>query len=239
MRRIRDRIFLATKTGDPTATEAYDSIRRSIERLQVTRVDLVQLHSVGAFDDLDRRTASGRALEGAIRAREEGLVAAIGITGHGRRRCIWRRCDDSLRHGPHPVQLPPHSLPGVPARFRGARRGGPRAGCRTHGDQGRRQEPVEGGRGSPVRHVVRAARWAVDDRCGDGVRPPSAGGDGRVHSGWRASRSDADRCGGTHRLHPDRRGRCHPRAGARPRTAVRAASRGGSCQGGSSRCWIA
>ena len=37
MPRIRDRIFLATKTGDPTATEAYDSIRRSIERLQVTR----------------------------------------------------------------------------------------------------------------------------------------------------------------------------------------------------------
>jgi aryl-alcohol dehydrogenase-like predicted oxidoreductase len=82
---IRDRIFLATKTGDPTATGAFDSIRRSIERLQVTRVDLVQLHSVGALDDLDRRTASGGALEGAIRAREEGLVAAIGITGHGMR----------------------------------------------------------------------------------------------------------------------------------------------------------
>jgi len=46
---IRDRIFLATKTGDPTATGAFDSIRRSIERLQVTRVDLVQLHSVGAL----------------------------------------------------------------------------------------------------------------------------------------------------------------------------------------------
>jgi aryl-alcohol dehydrogenase-like predicted oxidoreductase len=83
MPRIRDRIFLATKTGEPAATEAYDSIRRSLERLQVTRIDLVQLHSVGAFDDLDERTASGGALEGTIRAREEGLVGAIGITGHG------------------------------------------------------------------------------------------------------------------------------------------------------------
>jgi aryl-alcohol dehydrogenase-like predicted oxidoreductase len=83
MPRIRDRIFLATKTGDPTATEAYDSIRRSLERLKVARVDLIQLHSVGAFDELDRRTATGGALEGAIRAREEGLVAAIGVTGHG------------------------------------------------------------------------------------------------------------------------------------------------------------
>jgi aryl-alcohol dehydrogenase-like predicted oxidoreductase len=83
MPRIRERIFLATKTGDPTATAAYDSIRRSLERLQVERVDLIQLHSVGAFNDLDRRTASGGALEGAIRAREEGLAGAIGITGHG------------------------------------------------------------------------------------------------------------------------------------------------------------
>ena len=42
MPRIRDRIFLATKTGDPTAIEAYDSIRRSLERLRVARVDLIQ-----------------------------------------------------------------------------------------------------------------------------------------------------------------------------------------------------
>jgi aryl-alcohol dehydrogenase-like predicted oxidoreductase len=83
MPRIRDRIFLATKTGDQTAGTAYDSIRRSLERLGVERVDLIQLHSVGALDDLDRRTGSGGALEGAIRARDEGLVAAIGITGHG------------------------------------------------------------------------------------------------------------------------------------------------------------
>ncbi|MGH2540804.1 MAG: aldo/keto reductase, partial [Actinomycetota bacterium] len=39
MPRIRDRIFLASKTGDRTATGAYDSIRRSLERLQVERLD--------------------------------------------------------------------------------------------------------------------------------------------------------------------------------------------------------
>lgn len=83
MPRIRDRIFLATKTGDQTASAAYDSIRRSLDRLRVDRLDLIQLHSVGALDDLDRRTGSGGALEGAIRAKDEGLVAAIGITGHG------------------------------------------------------------------------------------------------------------------------------------------------------------
>jgi aryl-alcohol dehydrogenase-like predicted oxidoreductase len=83
MPRIRDRIFLATKTGDRTATGVYDSVRRSLELLQVEGVDLIQLHEVCELDTLDHVTGPGGALEGAIRAREEGLVGAIGVTGHG------------------------------------------------------------------------------------------------------------------------------------------------------------
>jgi aryl-alcohol dehydrogenase-like predicted oxidoreductase len=83
MPRIRHRIFLATKTGDRTASGAYDSVRRSLDRLRVDRVDLIQLHAVGDLDDLDRATGTGGALEGALRARDEGLAGAIGITGHG------------------------------------------------------------------------------------------------------------------------------------------------------------
>jgi aryl-alcohol dehydrogenase-like predicted oxidoreductase len=107
MPRIRDRIFLATKTGDPTATAAYDSIRRSLDRLQVARADLVQIHSVGAFDDLDRRTASGGALEGAIRAREEGLAGAIGITGHGMKAPAVHL--EALRRFPFDTVLTPYN----------------------------------------------------------------------------------------------------------------------------------
>ena len=83
MGRIRDRIFLATKTGDRTASGAYDSIRRSLERLQVGQVDLIQLHAVGDLEDLGRAMGPGGAIEGAVKAQEEGLVGAIGITGHG------------------------------------------------------------------------------------------------------------------------------------------------------------
>src|SRR5919106_1947244 len=43
MPRIRDRIFLATKTSEPTAEGAAATIRRSLERLNVDRVDLLQL----------------------------------------------------------------------------------------------------------------------------------------------------------------------------------------------------
>jgi predicted aldo/keto reductase-like oxidoreductase len=83
MPRIRDRIFLASKTGDRTALGAYDSIRRSIERLRVERLDLLQLHAVCDLEDLERATGSGGALEGALRAKDEGLIDGIGITGHG------------------------------------------------------------------------------------------------------------------------------------------------------------
>ena len=75
--------FLATKTGERRREAAWAQINASLERLQVARVDLLQLHSVGDLADLDRVTRPGGALEAAIRARDEGLVGAIGITGHG------------------------------------------------------------------------------------------------------------------------------------------------------------
>ncbi|MBK8459899.1 MAG: aldo/keto reductase [Micropruina sp.] len=78
----RDQIFLASKTGDREAESAWASINRSLERLRTDRLDLLQLHAVSSFDDLDDCTRTGGALEGAIRARDEGLVRAIGITGH-------------------------------------------------------------------------------------------------------------------------------------------------------------
>jgi aryl-alcohol dehydrogenase-like predicted oxidoreductase len=83
MPRIRDRIFLATKTGDRSADGAYDSIRHSLERLRIEGVDLIQLHAVCDLEDLGRATGTGGAIEGALRAKEEGLVGAVGITGHG------------------------------------------------------------------------------------------------------------------------------------------------------------
>jgi aryl-alcohol dehydrogenase-like predicted oxidoreductase len=83
MPEIRDRIFLSTKTGDRERDAARRSIERSLERLRVDHVDLIQLHAVCDPEDLDRATGPGGALEAAIQAKEEGLVGAVGITGHG------------------------------------------------------------------------------------------------------------------------------------------------------------
>lgn len=83
MPKIRDQIFLATKTGDRDAEGAWASINRSLERLRTDHVDLLQLHAIGDRAELDLATGRGGALESAVRAQEEGLVGAVGITGHG------------------------------------------------------------------------------------------------------------------------------------------------------------
>ena len=83
MPRIRGDIFLATKTGDRDREGAWASINRSLERLQTDRVDLLQLHAVGDLDELGTALGSGGAIEAAVRAKDEGLVGDIGITGHG------------------------------------------------------------------------------------------------------------------------------------------------------------
>ena len=83
MGEIRDRIFLSTKTGLREKDAAKRQIHASLERLRVDDVDLLQLHAVGDLEDLDRATGPGGSLEAAIEAKEEGLVGAIGITGHG------------------------------------------------------------------------------------------------------------------------------------------------------------
>ena len=83
MPEIRDHIFLSTKTGERDGDEARRQIEASLERLRVDNVDLIQLHAVCDLDDLDRATRTGGALEAAIEARDEGLVGAVAITGHG------------------------------------------------------------------------------------------------------------------------------------------------------------
>lgn len=79
----RDRFFLATKTGERQAGPAREEIRRSLERMGVDHLDLLQLHNLADPIEWDVALSPGGALEAALEAREEGLVRAIGVTGHG------------------------------------------------------------------------------------------------------------------------------------------------------------
>jgi aryl-alcohol dehydrogenase-like predicted oxidoreductase len=85
MREHRDRFFLATKTLERGYQGARDGIRRSLERLKVDRVDLIQLHHLVEPADWERAVSEDGALRACVEAREEGLVRFIGVTGHGTR----------------------------------------------------------------------------------------------------------------------------------------------------------
>ena len=80
---IRDRVFLATKTGLRDRDQAWAQINHSLERLRTDRLDLIQVHAVGELAELDLVTRPGGSLEAVARAREEGLATWVGITGHG------------------------------------------------------------------------------------------------------------------------------------------------------------
>ena len=78
----RKDFFLATKTGERTYQEARDEFHRSLERLRIDNVDLLQLHALFHPDDWETALGAGGALEAAIEARDQGLVRFIGVTGH-------------------------------------------------------------------------------------------------------------------------------------------------------------
>jgi aryl-alcohol dehydrogenase-like predicted oxidoreductase len=79
----RSDFFLATKTNERSYAGARDQIHRSLERLRVDRLDLIQLHNLVDAADWEMAMGPGGALEAVVEARREGLVEFIGVTGHG------------------------------------------------------------------------------------------------------------------------------------------------------------
>ncbi|HEY4331809.1 MAG TPA: aldo/keto reductase, partial [Ilumatobacteraceae bacterium] len=81
----RAEYFLATKTGERTGTGARRELEKSLERMGVDSVDLVQLHNLVEPDEWETAHGAGGAVEALAAARDEGLVRFIGVTGHGTR----------------------------------------------------------------------------------------------------------------------------------------------------------
>jgi aryl-alcohol dehydrogenase-like predicted oxidoreductase len=79
----RDDFFVATKTGERERGPAHDQIRRSLERMGVEQIDLLQLHNLVDRSEWEVAMGPGGALEAAVEARDEGIVRFIGVTGHG------------------------------------------------------------------------------------------------------------------------------------------------------------
>lgn len=75
--------FLATKTAERSYSGAREEVLRSLERLRVDAVDLIQLHFLVDEDDWRQAMSDDGALRALVDLREEGAVRAIGVTGHG------------------------------------------------------------------------------------------------------------------------------------------------------------
>lgn len=84
MRDRRAEVFLATKVNRRSKDGVLDELRASLERLQTDHVDLIQVHAVNTWADLEQTLAPDGAVAGLVEARDRGLARYIGITGHAR-----------------------------------------------------------------------------------------------------------------------------------------------------------
>ncbi len=81
----RSSVFLATKTGERSGSAARAELERSLTRLGVDQIDLIQLHNLVEDEEWAVAHSPGGVVEAMAQARAEGLVRFIGVTGHGLR----------------------------------------------------------------------------------------------------------------------------------------------------------
>jgi aryl-alcohol dehydrogenase-like predicted oxidoreductase len=80
----RDEVFLATKVNNRSAKGVLEELSQSLERLHTDHVDLIQVHAVNTWADLEQALAPDGAVAGLQQARDRGMARFIGITGHAR-----------------------------------------------------------------------------------------------------------------------------------------------------------
>jgi aryl-alcohol dehydrogenase-like predicted oxidoreductase len=81
-RHRRKEMWIATKTISRTVKDSRLQLEESLRRLQTDYIDEWRFHNIWSLEELDKVTAPGGPLEAAIRARDEGLVRYISISGH-------------------------------------------------------------------------------------------------------------------------------------------------------------
>jgi len=83
MKKHRNKFFLATKVFRRRYKDTREQIKQSLERLQVSSIDLIQLHNLTDPKSWEKVMGENGALMALIEAREQGMVNYIGVTGHG------------------------------------------------------------------------------------------------------------------------------------------------------------
>ncbi len=79
--KVRDKVFMVTKTATDDAQRALSIIEQSLRTLKTDHVDLVHVHNIGDFAP-ERVLGKGGVLEGLRKAQKRGWVRFIGVSGH-------------------------------------------------------------------------------------------------------------------------------------------------------------
>jgi len=82
MRDRRREVFLASKTGKRDYDGAMAHLETSFKRMHTDHLDLWQIHNLQKMEDLEKLFAADGALKALQKAKAEGLVRFIGVTGH-------------------------------------------------------------------------------------------------------------------------------------------------------------
>jgi predicted aldo/keto reductase-like oxidoreductase len=88
-------VILATKSLEQSADKMRKDVEVSLKELQRDKIELYQCHFIKDFDAYHRVTSKGGALEGLLKARDEGLIEHVGITSHNLD-VLDRAIDDGL-----------------------------------------------------------------------------------------------------------------------------------------------
>jgi uncharacterized protein len=78
----RDRIVLANKVHDRTAAGAQRQLDQSLVNLKTDKIDILHFHDLTSIDDVSRIMAPGGAYETLARAKAQGIIRFIGVSGH-------------------------------------------------------------------------------------------------------------------------------------------------------------
>jgi len=85
LRQVKEKPYVSTKCGlwtASTAQGAYDSVRRSIDRIGVDQITFFHLWCAKTLEEYAKMIAPGGIYEGLLRAKEEGLIAHICLSTH-------------------------------------------------------------------------------------------------------------------------------------------------------------
>lgn len=78
----RSEFYLASKSMSRTAAGIYQDVLTSLELMKTDCIDLYQIHNLKKMEELEAVLAVDGALSGLKKAKAEGKIKHIGITGH-------------------------------------------------------------------------------------------------------------------------------------------------------------